>query len=156
MTGQPHDLLFQMAHAREGPSGDREESDEPTVTVAAGGDAPARLDATPLLPMCSVWDSAPRAHCLDSTHDPLSADGASALRRLSSLRIATCLHHARARRHAVLFLSNVPACVGHTPRAVESSLLHEESLVSAAWILLAIGIAGAVVMLATSGARRYQ
>jgi hypothetical protein len=32
----------------------------------------------------------------------------------------------------------------------------EASLVNAAWILLVIGVAGAVVRLATSWARRYQ
>jgi hypothetical protein len=46
--------------------------------------------------MCSVWDSAPDSHCLDSTHDPVSSDGASALHRLSSVRTATRLRCAGA------------------------------------------------------------
>jgi hypothetical protein len=45
---------------------------------------------------CSLRDSAPGPHCLDSTHGPVSADGASALRRLSEVRVAARLHHARA------------------------------------------------------------
>src|SRR5215216_904832 len=59
------------------------------------------------------------AHCLHSTHGHISADGASALRRLPAVRIATRLHHAGAGRHAVLFLPDVRVWVEHTSSAVD-------------------------------------
>ena len=45
--------------------------------------------------MCSVWDSALGAHCLDSTHGLVSSDGGPPLRRLPAVRIAARVHYTR-------------------------------------------------------------
>ena len=103
--------------------------------------------------MCSVWDSADRAHCLDWTDGVVSATSGSAVCRLPAVRIATRLRHAGSSRDAVLLLSHVPTPLGHTYGGVRTRG-NGASLVNAGLIVLGMGVAVTVLALATSWFRR--